>query len=240
MRDYLKPGQFKQAAWQGVKRAATSARAQVGREIKKQTYISAKYAKDAIKLAMDRGDAPQAELSIKNIPLPAIAFPHSALKKGGVSYGLYRDRPRIKLRHAFIATMPKSGHQGVFLRMKLEDAIEWMHRTEPPKDKKRNGYGHSITSRIHFKLKDYVRWNYLVAHKVKSKFGGQDLINDKGYVQRLPIDQKYGPSAQKVLRDKTVLDFVSGWMQGRLYQEIAGQLSRFTKQRPPAPVTEEA
>lgn len=37
-------------------------------------------------------------------------------KNGGVSFKLYRRRSREVLKHAFIATMPKTGHTGVFVR----------------------------------------------------------------------------------------------------------------------------
>lgn len=108
---------FPYAIKRAVERAVVSARAQMAKDLAADTGVGSKYAKDQIKVNK-LGDADiQLEVSGKRIPLIAFGArgPEPSRGRGnGVSYKLPTGRGREE--HAFIATMPRGGHRGVFVR----------------------------------------------------------------------------------------------------------------------------
>lgn len=98
-------------------RAATSARHLAGQLVAADTGLALGVAKAAIKI---RRSATAVEITAPYKRIPLIEFkakgPEPSRGKGsGVSYKLPTGRGRLP--HAFIATMPESGHRGVFERI---------------------------------------------------------------------------------------------------------------------------
>jgi hypothetical protein len=125
MREQLKPGQFRQAIWQAVKRTTEKGAKQVQAAIAEQTTIRKDKAKDGIKTVLTRGDSPIGTITIRRRPLPASYFKTRASKRRGASVQFTRNGPVVSLGHAFKATVTTAGiagehggHIGIFTRAK--------------------------------------------------------------------------------------------------------------------------
>ncbi len=98
--------------------ALLSARAEAVRQVRQRRAIKASAVRDAIDLRYPLSPDPDGSLTwrlvVSHRPLPVVAYPHSQVR-AGVSAQI-KVSGRSLIRHAFVATMPKSGHRGVFMR----------------------------------------------------------------------------------------------------------------------------
>jgi hypothetical protein len=113
VREALLPGAVRRA----LDRTAVTAKAEAGRLIAEDTGLAVGVAKGAVKVTKS---ATSVSLSLPYKRIPLIEFkakgPEPSRGKGsGVSYRLPTGRGRLP--HAFITTMPSSGHRGVFQRV---------------------------------------------------------------------------------------------------------------------------
>jgi len=98
-----------------LNRTATTVRAAAVREIRAEyPGLKAGAIRDELKITRARRDQLEAIITLKGDRIPLIDFSARQTKKG-VSVQIKRGRKLIP--HAFIATM-KSGHKGVFVRVK--------------------------------------------------------------------------------------------------------------------------
>lgn len=107
---------YKRASVRALNKTATQGRNQSSRTIRKTLNVKAGAAKKllSVKRANTTTMTSAVRATYKKIPL--IKFNGvKELKRGGVSVKVRKDRPPMRLRSAFIATMP-SGHRGVFYR----------------------------------------------------------------------------------------------------------------------------
>jgi hypothetical protein len=113
----LEPKQARQATFAAVKRATESGASFMASLVRKRTTLAREEAAKVIKANVPSGDPPVGRITIKQKLIPLSKFKFASLSRGGVSVKIDKDRPPLRLSHAFIATM-KSGHQGVYLRAK--------------------------------------------------------------------------------------------------------------------------
>lgn len=116
----LAPGPMRRAVVRALRKAGGTAlrdmRSEAVKRIRARKRIKPRYISRAITLRRARGaDIAAMEWSVRlsGEPVPLIAYPHRATKRG-VSVEVNRGK-RTVLRGAFIATM-KSGHEGIFRR----------------------------------------------------------------------------------------------------------------------------
>lgn len=125
LRELLGEKRFRQAVFQAVNRTTTKVRTKIRAEVKKRSFIKAKYISEAVTSKVSRGDVPLGLVRVTRQMLPAIAFKTRASKRQGVTILTGPGRPAIVLRHAFKARVRgnnpeanENGHEGIFLRAK--------------------------------------------------------------------------------------------------------------------------
>jgi len=125
MREVLTPKQFKQAAFQAVKRTTAKAEKQVENAIAEATTIKKDRAKDGVWSTLTKGEIPTGIVAIRRRPLPAAYFKHTASKRRGISATFMKGSAPVSFAHGFkrtVTTAGKSGehagHVGLFVRAK--------------------------------------------------------------------------------------------------------------------------
>lgn len=124
LRADLTPQQVKQATYQAIKRTTAFAAKEVRDVVQEKTYLNTKYARRVISSKVSRSEPPFGIVTISHKLVPLIGYRTTATKRGGVTAYLSKDRPPIRLRHAFKrrvfsveqAAQGDTGHMGIFLR----------------------------------------------------------------------------------------------------------------------------
>jgi len=98
-----------------LNRAATSTRAFYSKEVRKQVNVKAAVLKRGVKIRRANAKNQVAALDVSGQHVPLIAMGARQTKRG-VTVKRYKAGRRILLKGAFITTMPKTGHVGVFRR----------------------------------------------------------------------------------------------------------------------------
>lgn len=118
----LEPGPFKRAAVRALRKAGATAlrdmRSEAKKRITQRKRIKGKYISRAISIKRASGSDISAMSWAVNVggePVPLIAYPNRQTSKG-VSVEVNRGK-RTLLKGAFVASMPNSGHVGVFRRV---------------------------------------------------------------------------------------------------------------------------
>lgn len=107
---------YRRAAVRALNKTATQARNQSARTVRETLNIKAGDAKKLLTLQRARPSRLRSGVGATYNKIPLIRFNSvRQLKRGGVSVRVRKDQPPLRLRNAFIATMP-SGHKGVFYR----------------------------------------------------------------------------------------------------------------------------
>lgn len=121
----LETGPLKRALVRTLRKAGATAlrdmRAEASKRVRQRKRIKAKYVSRAITMARPEGsDIATLEwaINVTGEPVPLVAYPHRQTAKG-VSVEVNRGK-RTLLKGAFVATMPESGHRGVFRRRGLK------------------------------------------------------------------------------------------------------------------------
>lgn len=117
LRAVLDPKQLDAATFSSVKRATEGGATFVRNVVAKNSTLTAQeITQQRIIVARPPvGRPPVGRITISQKLIPLSRFRVTPLKRGGVSVKIAKDRPPLKLQHAFTATL-KSGHWGVFLR----------------------------------------------------------------------------------------------------------------------------
>jgi hypothetical protein len=121
----LDPAQLRQALFQTVKRTTNKGRTIARKEIQKVLNLKSEYVNEAITTQLDIRD-PDPPLGIVRISrrrLPAFAF-NPKVTAGGVSVRMWKDKPTLQFRHAFLAVVNQGNakgdaakmHTGIFFR----------------------------------------------------------------------------------------------------------------------------
>jgi len=125
MREVLTPKQFRQAAWQAVKRTTAKAEKQVENAIAEATTIKKDRAKQGVWSTTTQGEIPVGIVAIRRRPLPASYFKHTASKRNGIAAVFMKGGGAVTFAHGFkrtVTTAGKSGehagHVGLFVRAK--------------------------------------------------------------------------------------------------------------------------
>jgi hypothetical protein len=125
MREVLTPQQFKQAAFQAVKRTTAKAEKQVENAIAEATTIKKSRAVQGVWSTLTKGDVPVGIVAIRRRPLPASYFKHTASKRAGIAAVFTRGGGAVAFGHGFKRTVTTagvdgthSGHVGLFVRAK--------------------------------------------------------------------------------------------------------------------------
>lgn len=101
----------------GINDTLKTGRTQITREISAHVTVKKKQIRDRIKLTRAKRMVWLGLIAISGKQLPLIHFGARQTKKG-VSVKVRKGGKRERIRSGFIATMPKSGHKGVFKRAK--------------------------------------------------------------------------------------------------------------------------
>jgi hypothetical protein len=111
----LSPAAMNKAVGRGLSKIAKQGQTQVRREIVVRYNI--KSSEVAARLSIQRGNGFAAIIGkhIKKTRIPLIKFGAKDTKTTGVTFRVKKTGKRVKLSHAFIATMP-NGYTGVFER----------------------------------------------------------------------------------------------------------------------------
>lgn len=112
----LDPKQLRQAIYQIVARTTGHFTKIIQDVVRKSTTIKQKYVRRVIVARKPQGDPPEGIVTVKRERIPLEAFQVRVSKLGGVTVTISKDRDPIRISHGFRATMPGSGHVGIFTR----------------------------------------------------------------------------------------------------------------------------
>lgn len=121
----LDPAQMRQALFQTIKRTTDRGRTIARKEIRKVLNLKTEYVNEAITTQLDirDPDPPIGIVRISRKRLPAFAF-EPKVGAGGVTVRMWKDRPPLHFRHAFLSTVNQGNakgdankmHTGIFFR----------------------------------------------------------------------------------------------------------------------------
>lgn len=100
-----------------LNRTLDGARTLTARELAAIVTAPQKIVRESLSVSRANAGKLSATLTLRGKNIPLIDFSHSQIKQG-VSVKVFRDRPRERFRHAFIARM-RNGHVGIFERQTL-------------------------------------------------------------------------------------------------------------------------
>ncbi len=202
LRAILDPRQYRQALYQATQRATRKGRVAAGKAVKARLPLRRKFIDDpdsrdaAIKSEFDR-NAQTGKVVTTKIGVPLSEFPYRENKKG-VSVSIDSTRPRLELRHGFVAKVASRAqiaqavaHVGIFLRRRNVDSR----------------LGQTYT----YREKQY-------------KIGK----SAKGIMWRLPIREHLGPSVFDLVKQDEILKPIVANIANLFHKELDGQISRFT------------
>ena len=98
----------------GLNRTATQARTLTSRRLSSSTGLRVQDVRDRIAVERASYKNWRSAIRFRAGGLPIVRFPHEQTGEG-ITWRPSRNKT-ILIRHAFLATMPASGHRGVFLR----------------------------------------------------------------------------------------------------------------------------
>ena len=107
---------IEKATSRALNRTSTSTIAFFSKETRKEVNVKASTLKKGIRKQRARPKNPVAVMNVSGAHVPLIAMGARQTKRG-VTVRKYKTGGRILLKGAFIKTMPKSGHIGVFRRV---------------------------------------------------------------------------------------------------------------------------
>lgn len=202
----LSGDQLDKAIYQAVYRTTRAGASIIRRIVKESMNLDAKYITRVISTAMrGSGAESQGHVIVSREAIPLVAFLDRAIKKGGISVTISKDRAPIVFRHAFYSTVGKGdGHKGIFFRAEGRDS--------------------SGT------LAEKATFRSLRTHVYE---GGR--LTARGYARRLPIEQAYGPSVVDAIGPEELTDIgtrIVAELQARLEKNVTSQLKRFADAEP--------
>ena len=109
------PKGIERAVTRAINKTAVAARTKVVRRIAAETSLLQKSIRKAVTLRRASWRVWQALIRIRGRPLPLLWF-RARQTRSGVTFALRRGEGRKTASHAFIQTMPATGHRGVFRR----------------------------------------------------------------------------------------------------------------------------
>jgi len=187
-----------------INRSANHTKSQVSKKAREKTTVKAGYAKKGITIpfrATARSLSSRVVISGKRIPL--IGYSVRQTKKW-VSGRIYKADPLILRPRAFIATMPYSGHKGVFWRRK---------RSTGPG---RQGNVWQGDMQMFFRM----------LHNAKQRYPSWD----RDLVVRLGITELSGPALPDLIKDPRVWKALAKDVDERLLKELDTNLAYYLKQ----------
>lgn len=192
----------KRAMYQAVLRTTRAGTGIVQRCVKERMMLDQKYIKRVVRSEVKGGDlTTEGAIIIENEPIPLIAYgDRTAGQQGGVTVIISKNRLPLYLRHAFIATVGKGRHKGIFFRAKGRDR--------------------SAGTEKQYNTRNFFNERY--------KEGGR--LTKTGYARRLPIEEQYGPSVVDVFGEgelKTIGETILADVQQTLQKNIQSQMDRF-------------
>lgn len=109
------PREIPKILYRAVNRTAALAKTQISREIRQEINIKAKDLNEKVILQRAKLHWPVATIGLSKKRVPVMDFA-ARQTKTGVSYKIKKAGGREQIKHAFITTMPETGHTGVFKR----------------------------------------------------------------------------------------------------------------------------
>lgn len=220
LKQLLAPTVYKQALYAAVKRTTDTGKTQVSSTLRTVLLAKKKYLDDALNAEMVSNDPPIGKIRIEHDAIPASAFKYTASKRNGVTIRFRNDKPPVKLRHAFVATVRRGTkeHKGIFMRERIAEAsgaaLAKAGAATSPNGPKLG-------------IKYY-----------KKKFRGRTervvKLGSGGFVGRLPIEQVWGPTAYSLAREGPTFDAIMAklreTMSANLEKNIQSQIKRFAGQ----------
>ncbi len=190
------------AIMRGINRTLAGVRTDMTAETTAVLNVAAKTVRDTISLRKAYQYNLSADATSKGRPLPLVNF-GARQTQTGVSVKVLKGSTRTAIKHAFIAAM-KSGHKGVFWRTWRGSSGK---TTKMERAIGRSGYVYN------------------------SKTGAFIPVAALPRKYRLPIEERFGPAVQDILKRPAVIGTVQLKAGERLVKNMEHETKQFLRQR---------